>query len=146
MNRRQLWPLRCCIIALALVLALAVFVASTMQALGPSKSGRAVSQSMAIVSACEAYRNHPANPDRGKYPSALTMLAKPPFGGQSFLDRAKQDLIDPWGNSYRYAVVKTASGEDEVYVWCETVVAGRLKLLGAKRKADGVVEAFGAEK
>jgi hypothetical protein len=92
-----------------------------------------------IASACEEYRRHPGS--GGKYPGALSDLIKPPFGGSSCLHGA-QDLIDPWGRPFRYAVVKHADGE-EVYVWGERAVEGGLRLVGAKLTTDGKVGPLG---
>jgi hypothetical protein len=136
-------PLRRVVLALVVLVAALLATASSMRALGPRAAAQAVAQSQSAVRACEQYRNHPANPDRGKYPTALADLAKQPFIKDSFLLGGEEALRDPWGNPYRYAVVKNATSEDEVYVWSERLVDGKLKLLGAKRTANGEIEKFG---
>ncbi|AMV27683.1 hypothetical protein VT84_25000 [Gemmata sp. SH-PL17] len=97
-----------------------------------------------VLQSCEVYRGDPAS--GGKYPVALLDLHKRPSEGKSFLPDGDSDLLDMWGNPYRYAVIANAHGEQEVYVWAERVVRGKLKLLGAKRNADGGIELFGLEK
>jgi hypothetical protein len=104
-------------------------------------SHEAIAHCRATLLACEAYYQHPGSGK--KYPSSLTDLVEPPFGGPSFLRTGQTDLIDPWRNPYRYAVVKTASGDTELYVWAERVVNGKLKLLGAKMRPGGQTEVFG---
>ncbi len=98
-----------------------------------------------IAHACGAYRNSEKNAGK-KFPTTIDDLIRPmPGGGGPFLDVRPSDLIDPWGNPYRYAVVTSANGEQEVYVWAERIVDGKLKLLGAKCCADGEVRRFGLE-
>ncbi|MBN9121950.1 MAG: type II secretion system protein GspG [Planctomycetes bacterium] len=99
----------------------------------------AIAHSCDVLLACESYYRHP---DSGKkYPSGLTDLVEPPFGGSSFL--RERDLIDPWGNPYRFATVRGAKGDTELYVWAERVVGGKRKLLGAKMAPGGQPELFG---
>ena len=135
--------LRRLVLALAVLLVALLALASSIRALGPTDTGQAIAQAQWSVEACESYRNHPANPNRGKYPASLADLVKPQFSQSGFLIRGEKDLIDPWGHPYRYAVVKNADGEDEVYVWSERFAGGKLKLVGAKRKANGEIENFG---
>ncbi len=113
---------------------------------GVSKQVIAVRQAELILYACEAYRDDSNNPERGKrFPSTLAELVKPSFDGQRDLRLNEADLIDPWGTPYRYVVAKSATGDTELYVWTERAVDGKLKLHGAKRRADGGIEAFGLE-
>jgi hypothetical protein len=124
------------LLALGIVLILA---ATTYD--GYSKSDQAVMQAANLTQVCEAYRVHPNSGK--KYPATLADLASPPFGGSSFLKYGKDDLIDPWGNPFKYAIVPNEKGEPEVYVWTERIVDEKLMLLGAKRTADGETHVFG---
>ena len=137
---------RLLVVVAVLLVAAVITIVSTMRYIGSGRSGDAIQQSMSILRACEAYRDNPNNPEAGKrFPTTLADLVKPPFGGSSFLRSGEADLLDPWGHSYRYAVVTSASGEQEAYVWAERIADGKLKLLGAKRCADGEVRIFGLE-
>ena len=82
-----------------------------------------------ILYACEAYQAHPQN-KTGAYPPKLADLVKPPFGGASFLRNGKDDLIDPWGNAYRYAVEKDKKGVPRVFVWTTRTIDGKTKTIG----------------
>ncbi len=93
-----------------------------------------------LLGACEAFREHPAS--GGKYPASLSELHSPPFGGSSFLRDGQSDLLDPWGNPFRYVVVAGADGKQEVYIWAERTVDGKLTLAGAKRTTEGQVLLF----
>ncbi|QJW97833.1 hypothetical protein [Frigoriglobus tundricola] len=57
---------------------------------------RAELGSKGLLQACEAYQNNPQNATMA-YPTILTELVKPPFGGTSFLRNGEKDLRDPWG-------------------------------------------------
>jgi hypothetical protein len=54
-----------------------------------------------------------------------------------------RDLVDAWGNPFRYAVVPNAAGQMEPYVWTERTQDGKTTLIGAKVAADGTVVRFG---
>jgi hypothetical protein len=112
----------------------------------PELPSRAQHQSVAIISACEAYRDCPANPERGQYPTNLGQLVQPPFGGSSFLRNGNADLYDPWGNPFQYEVEKNESGETEIRVWTTRTVGKEQKVIGAKRLGNGTVEVFGVER
>ncbi len=125
-----------------LFVGLVVVAVCTTRYLGPTKTSDAAFRSMAVLKACEAYRNHPNAGDR--YPASLAELVHPPWGGSSFLNDPEHDLTDAWGNPFRYAVVLGEDGEAVPYVWAERTVDGRLKLIGAKGRArDGAI--FGVE-
>ena len=111
---------------------------------GESEETKACLQAETILHACEAYRDSPANPERGKYPTALAELVNPPFGGPSFLHNGAGDLIDPWGNPYHYEVAKNSDGEIEISVCTVWVGDEGIRLLGAERKADGKIRSFRA--
>ncbi|HJZ53473.1 MAG TPA: hypothetical protein VKE74_00855 [Gemmataceae bacterium] len=107
----------------------------------PDRQSRAVLQAEGLIAACEAFREHP---DSGKkYPATLAELVNPPWGGSSYLKHREQDLIDPWGNPFKYAIVPNEKGEPEVYVWTELTRDGKTTLLGAKQTADGKTHLFG---
>jgi hypothetical protein len=96
---------------------------------------KAIIRSEELLLMCEEYSH--SGSDK-KYPSSLADLVTPPFGGSPNLrDTPQHYIIDPWGNPYKYAMVKNAQGKTELYVWTECVVKGKLKLLGAKMIADG---------
>jgi hypothetical protein len=127
---------------LVVLLGLGLMTALTVDYGGSStRTGEAVYHASGLLLGCEAYRRNPGS--GGKYPASLSELLAPPFGGGSFLRNGQDDLIDPWGNPVRYAVVRTKDGGQEVYVWGERVVDGRLRLVGAKMTPDGQVEVFG---
>jgi hypothetical protein len=129
---------------LALVLLIEMLILVTVLTTrygGDSKTYWAIFHVQGILVSCEAYRENPASGNR--YPADLSELHNPPFGGPSFLHNGEQDLIDPWGNPYRYAVVKSRKGGPEIYVWSEHNRDGKLKLVGAKRTGDGKTELFG---
>ncbi len=106
-------------------------------------SAKTISQTREIARACAYYRDWKRNPGN-KLPTTLSDLIRPPWGGERFLDSEYQ-LIDPWGQPYRYTALTNVKGEQEVYVWSERTVGGQLKLLGAKRRADGAIETFGLD-
>jgi hypothetical protein len=137
------WGRRVILVLIVLLLAVISLALSTSMTDKYYNTHKAIAQSRFLVGMCEAYRNYSANPQRGKYPATLTELVKPPFDGGQFVVEGERDLIDPWGNPYRYAVIPNAKGEQEVYVWCERTVNGKLTLHGAKRRADGEIELFG---
>ena len=132
------------VLGLAVLLVALIALSSVVRVSGgPTPTGQAISQSKLLLQMCEYYRDHSANPQRGKFPTTLAELAKPPFDGAQFLTKGERDLIDPWGNPYRYAVIPNTKGEPEVYVWGERTKNGKLTLHGAKRRADGEIELFG---
>ncbi len=106
---------------------------------------RAAYQAQQILEACDAYRDNPANPERGRYPTHLLELVHPPLGGPPFLRNGAEDLRDPWGNQFEYTVEKTEAGEREVRVWSVREVNGKRTELGAIRKANGEIATFGLE-
>src|SRR5262245_13183671 len=96
------------------VVIVAAFLILRPRYLIQTRSGTAVLHASGLLSACEAYRMHPAA--KGKFPATLADLVTPPFGGTGYLKYGPQDLIDPWGNPYRYAVVPDDRGEPVAYV------------------------------
>jgi hypothetical protein len=109
------------------------------------RSIQARDQSVEIIRACEAYRDCPANPERGTYPADLHYLVSPPFGGPSFLSDGAATLVDPWGKLFAYAVEKNENGETEVRVWTTRAKKGKQEMIGAKRHANGEIETFEVE-
>ena len=83
------------------------------------------------MTACEAYQTSPQN-EKGKPPTILLELVKPPFGGVSFLRNGEKDLLDPWGKTLQYAVAKDEKGELRAYVWAELTIDGKTKVIGTK--------------
>jgi hypothetical protein len=133
------------------VLMLVVVVYFTYEVVRPrslatTKTDFAVLSAQRILDACEAYSDCPANPEPGRYPTDLHHLARPPFGGSSFLRNGEADLIDPWGNLFQHEVVKNESGETEIRVWTTRTVGNEQKVIGAKRLAKGKVETFGVHR
>lgn len=100
-----------------------------------AKEDKARRGCQSVVFACEAYQNHPQN-KTGEYPAKLAELVKPPFGGPSFLRNGKDDLIDPWGNAFQYAVEKNKKGELKVFVWTERTVDGKPMVVGERPPAS----------
>jgi hypothetical protein len=142
MNRRK-WSIG---VQVGLVVALVVAVVLTVFTRGhvvPDRVYRAVLQAKGLTLACEAYHENPSSGN--KYPAKLADLHSPPFGGSSFLRNGEEDLLDPWGNPFKYAVVPDAKGEPELYVWSEQTVDGKLQFIGAKRTAGGSTVLFGIE-
>src|SRR6266542_6714620 len=112
MKRRR----RAIVVVIFTFVCLALAMALTSRKYVAYNTGRAVAQSKQLATMCAVYREHKANPERGKYPTTLALLADPPFTDKKqFLDRGEQDLIDPWGNPYCCAIVKNPNGEEEVY-------------------------------
>lgn len=109
----------------------------------PERPSRAVLQARSLLTACEVYRARPESDD--KYPATLRDLVKPPWGGGAFLRNPQENLLDPWGNPFKYAVVQTDGGEPELYVWAERTADGKTRLIGAKRTASGATTHFGLE-
>jgi hypothetical protein len=139
MNRVSWW-----ITVLALLLVgLIVLAICTTRYFGPTRTSQALLQARGLIVACEAYHENPKS--GGKHPATLADLYSPPFGGGSYLKNGGDDLIDPWGNPFKYAVVPDAKGEPELYVWSEQTVDGKLKFIGAKRTARGSTVLFGIE-
>lgn len=95
-----------------------------------AKAEKAELGARSLLQTCEAYY---LNPQSGnQYPAKLADLARPPFGGASFLKNGREDLIDPWGKEYKYKVVELDSGEKRPYVWSERVVGGKTLVSGKK--------------
>jgi len=113
--------------------------------MGQDPAFRAAEKAEQILRACEAYRDHPQNPDRGKYPAMLADLAHPPFGGSSFLRNGLADLSDPWGQPFNYAVETNASGEKVIRVWSVRIRNGKQRTIEAIRRASGEVEVLGLD-
>jgi hypothetical protein len=126
------------------VIAVVVFFANPRY-LGPTRTSDRIFEVKRIIYACEAYRFSPSNTGN-KPPAKLADLIHPPFEGGPFVRDAEADLLDPWGNPYRYALVPSAEGKFDAYVWSERVVDGRLTLIGAKLQADGGTHFFGLPK
>jgi hypothetical protein len=134
-------PVTLLAVAAVAVVGAAVLVVCTTRYLGPTRSGTAVLHAKGLLLACEAYHMHPGSKE--KLPATLADLVAPPFGGNGFLKNGPQDLIDPWGGQYRYAVVPDEGGEPVLYVWAEWEKDGQLQLVGAKRKLGGRPVVFG---
>jgi hypothetical protein len=129
-------------VALAALLAAAVILAVCMsQNFTQDRSSRAVLQFKLLLTACEAYRENPKSGNR--YPATLAELVEPPFGGGPFLKDPANDLLDPWGNPFKYALVTDGTGKPVPYVWAERTADGKTTLLGAKLTAGGKFEVFG---
>lgn len=139
MSRRN-WAI---VVPVVLLVGAVVLIVSTTRYLGPTRSSQAVLQARGLLLACEAYHETPKSGK--KYPAKLADLHTPPFSGGSFLRNGEDDLIDPWGNPFKYAVVPDAKGEPELYVWSERTVEGKLTLIGWKRTAGGSTVLFGME-
>jgi hypothetical protein len=125
----------------ALCVAGVVLTVSTTRYGTPERVSRAVLQAAALLTACEAYREHPESGNR--YPASLAELVEPPFGGGPFLKDPANDLLDPWGNPFKYALVTDGAGQPVPHVWAERTADGRTARIGAKLTAGGKVEAFG---
>jgi hypothetical protein len=95
-----------------------------------AKEEKARAQCASILQACEAFATNPAN--KAGYPTTLTELVKPPFGGASYLKNGEKDLLDPWGKMVRYAVAKDDKGRLRAYVWTERKIDGKTKVVGTK--------------
>ena len=105
------------------------------------KSHEAISRASDLVLGCQAYSNHPKS--GAKYPAALTDLIHSPFGGGPFALGSEDSCKDPWGNPYKYALVRNEKGEWEPYVWAQRTVNGKTTLLGAMRTVEGQTKLFG---
>jgi hypothetical protein len=139
------WRWKFVLISVLTLVALALLIVYlTKQYEDASYSRKTLLQAHSVLQACEAYRNDPANSGK-KLPVTLTDLLRPSFTDKSFLRNGEADLLDRVGNPLRYAVVINRNGEQEVYVWGERIMDGQLKLVGAKRKANGEIEVFGHE-
>jgi hypothetical protein len=120
--------------AWAIVGVLVVVVPARAGLAGPLAEGAreklALLRARALETACEAYR---ANPQSGNaLPRALNDLAAPPFGGASFLRNGAADLLDPWGQPYKYKVVPAQNGFPLPYIWTERTVNGKTRVIGTK--------------
>lgn len=138
MNRRK-WSIAVQIGLVVAFMALVGLAVSTTRVLMTKRSHQAVLQAKGLILACEAYHAQSGE----KYPTKLADLIVPPFGGSSFVRNGEDDLLDPWGRPFKYAVVPDGNGDPEVYVWAERTVDGKLLFIGAKRTASGRTELFG---
>ena len=120
------------------VVGLVAIVAFGLKSRGDAATRLTVHRATAVVNACRTYRG--LHPDRG-YPPTLADLSNPPPGDGPVIDAAS--LTDGWGNPFRYALVPTAAGLLDAYVWAEHTRDGRTTVHGAKITADGVVVQFG---
>jgi hypothetical protein len=98
-----------------------------------ARENLALLRARALETACEAYYANPQSANT--YPRTLDDLAAPPFGGASFLRNGRKDLLDPWGQTYKYAVVADPKGRPLPYVWTERTVRGTTRVIGTKPKA-----------
>src|SRR6187549_1466593 len=78
------------------------------------------------VAASAYYVKHTA------WPEKLLDLTKPKNGQPPFVKADAKDLVDPWGNEYKYEVAKDEKGQERPYVWAERVVGGQTKVYGEK--------------
>lgn len=72
-----------------------------------------------INNAAKAYAINPENPgqtDLEKWPAKPDDLVVVPFGGRSFLEGGKADLVDPWGKAYRLEPRVDAAGNPFMFV------------------------------
>lgn len=92
---------------------------------------RALERIAVLLQACEAYKMSPANQE-DEFPSKLDELISPPWGGGGFLKGGKMGLLDPWGEPFKYALVKGKDGKPVPYVWSERTVDGKVKVVGTK--------------
>jgi len=96
-----------------------------------AKEDKASRGCVSIAQACEAYAVNPQN-KTGAYPAKLAELVKPPFGGASFIRNGKDDLLDPWGNAFQYAVEKDKKGRLRPFAWSTRTVDGKTKVFGER--------------
>ena len=129
------------VLAAVLVLVIAVGLLGLESSDRNYMSHSAIDQARYLAIGCEMYYEHPKS--GGKYPEKLADLIHPPFGDGPFVEDHSSDLIDPWGNPYKYALVQNENGKWEPYVWAERTVDGKTTLLGAKWTANGEAQLFG---
>ncbi len=120
----------CRFIAGALVLILSAGFAKPDDKSEAAEEAKAILQANAIMKACESYYLNPNSCN--KYPLKLDDLVKPPWGGVSFLNDPKKDLIDPWGIRFQYAVAADGKGNQRPFVWTERTVDKKTKVIGKK--------------
>lgn len=81
----------------------------------------------ALVDVCEAYCLSPDS--NNQYPINLATLVNPP-GGRSLLRNGAKDLLDPWGQPFKYELVVKPDGTPYPRVWTERTVGGKTKAIG----------------
>jgi hypothetical protein len=95
------------IVACPVVVILVYWQCATFVSPQNAKQSKAVLGCKGLALACEAYFMNPKS--SGKWPRTLDDLVAPSFGG-SFLKNGQQDLMDPWGKPYTYALLTFPDG------------------------------------
>jgi hypothetical protein len=127
------------VVALVLIIGVTVCLLASLTT-APPDTELAVYDAEAIL---RAYRAYSAK-SGGQYPGRLADLVNPPWGGQALIVHPNRDpLIDPWGNSYKYALVPNENGQLEPQVWAERTNNVTITLHGARLSADGTTVQFG---
>lgn len=86
------------VVAILVILATVASIAVTRN-LDDAKKSKAQLQAVAIARAMEQFyiRAESGN----QYPTTLSELQTPPWGGSSFLNDPQNDLTDPWGQQFQ---------------------------------------------
>lgn len=118
------------VVVAILVILSTVAVVATTRYLEDARKSRAQLQCRSLEQSIQAYYTNPQSGNQ--YPTGLTDLIQPPFGGTSFLKNGREDLIDPWGQEYQVKMVQGQDGAD-------------LPLVYTTSKTDGTpISQFGA--
>jgi hypothetical protein len=77
---------------------------------GDGKTSHARLECQNLQKACKSYYAI-----CNEYPKALSNLVQPPFQDKPLIEGGVRALIDPWGNPYRFEIVKDQNGTGDEF-------------------------------
>ena len=111
LSRRAAFTLLEVLVVVAILVILATVASSAVTAnLETAKKQKAQLQAAAIAKAMETYYINPSSGNQ--YPTSLSELITPPWGGSSLLNDPQSDLIDPWGGQFQ--IQQAASNDNSI--------------------------------
>ncbi|HUR54264.1 MAG TPA: hypothetical protein VMZ71_09040 [Gemmataceae bacterium] len=111
-------PVRMLVTVAVVIAGGVLFLYLTAPAGQNAKLSKAQLGAKSLAFACEAYSLQPDS--KGRFPNSLTDLVDPPLKGAPLLKNGKQDLIDPWGKPYTYALRTLPDGEQAPFIFTTT--------------------------
>lgn len=114
--RRAAFTLLEVLVVVAILVILAgIAVVAVPRYLEDGKRTSAMAGCKNLATAIQSYTSNPGNPT-GEFPTQITDLIQPPFGGPSYLGNGQADTIDPWGKPYNIEPAQRADGTEYMLV------------------------------